>query len=399
MICGKKTVIVPYAEIQGACIDDFATRKRFRYGTVMSDAATHRIVDMVNSRDEAEVARWLKQFPNLRYVVRDGSLTYRNAIEKAHPGCVQIADRFHLMKNVLDAAAAAVRKLPVRIKLGAFPDPSADTVNPAPARSRTEAEIRRAAKADQVRRMYDQGLSKRAISRETGLHRNTVTKYLEGGSPAESTQLGTRRSCPFGGWRKRIEELTARDPRMRGTEIRDRLRAEGYRGSDATVYRYWREARREFFGSAGTQDTRKVIPRKLLISALYCSWENVPELSEDDFLGVLEQYPELRAVFAYVCDFQDLLTSGDPRRLIAWVEDTKTHPCSGLRSAAHGIERDLEAACNAVALPQSNGVAEGNNTKIKLRMRVGYGRQSFEILRKTVLLQEEFRYCSIAAAP
>ena len=55
------------------CIDDFATKKRHTYGTVMVDAETGRIVDMLESRESTEVSEWLATYPNLKVVSRDGS--------------------------------------------------------------------------------------------------------------------------------------------------------------------------------------------------------------------------------------------------------------------------------------------------------------------------------------
>lgn len=41
----------------------------------MIDIKTHKIVDMINSRDLKEVIEWLKTFPNIKVVSRDGSIT------------------------------------------------------------------------------------------------------------------------------------------------------------------------------------------------------------------------------------------------------------------------------------------------------------------------------------
>lgn len=37
------------------CIDDFALEKRHIYGTIMIDIHTHRIIDMIESRDKEDV--------------------------------------------------------------------------------------------------------------------------------------------------------------------------------------------------------------------------------------------------------------------------------------------------------------------------------------------------------
>ncbi|WP_231272854.1 transposase [Clostridium botulinum] len=35
----------------------------------------------------------------MKVVSRDASITYKNAISKAHPSAMQISDRFHMLKN------------------------------------------------------------------------------------------------------------------------------------------------------------------------------------------------------------------------------------------------------------------------------------------------------------
>ena len=77
---------VPEKEaVTKVCIDDFAFRKRKTYGTIMVDIDTHRIIDLLASRESADVAEWLKSYPNLEVVSRDGSVSYKSAIEQAGP--------------------------------------------------------------------------------------------------------------------------------------------------------------------------------------------------------------------------------------------------------------------------------------------------------------------------
>ncbi|HZJ56820.1 MAG TPA: transposase [Clostridia bacterium] len=91
-------------------MDDFALKKRIRYGTVMVDLNTHSIIDMIESREQEKVAEWLKSYPNIQVVSRDGSVTYHNSITEAHPMAVQVSDRFHLFKNLTDYAVEYLKK-------------------------------------------------------------------------------------------------------------------------------------------------------------------------------------------------------------------------------------------------------------------------------------------------
>lgn len=84
------------------CIDDFALKKREKYGTVMVDIETGNVVDMIESRDYTDVKKWLESFKNIQIFSRDGSITYSKAIKDSHPKAIQISDRFHLLKNLTD---------------------------------------------------------------------------------------------------------------------------------------------------------------------------------------------------------------------------------------------------------------------------------------------------------
>ena len=54
--------IVDKSSVKMICVDDFALRKRFSYGTVMINLENHRIIDMIPSRDTNDVCNWLKRF-------------------------------------------------------------------------------------------------------------------------------------------------------------------------------------------------------------------------------------------------------------------------------------------------------------------------------------------------
>ena len=104
-------VIVDKTSVTKVCVDDFAFRKRYTYGTVMVDIDTHRIIDIIDSRETKQVEDWLKTYPNLKVVSRDGAQTYASAISNAHPNAVQISDRFHLIKNLSDAVEKYLHRL------------------------------------------------------------------------------------------------------------------------------------------------------------------------------------------------------------------------------------------------------------------------------------------------
>ena len=113
-------VHVDKSSVINICVDDFAFRKRYSYGTVMVDLDRHRIIDIIDSRETKKVEEWLRSYPNLKVISRDGAQTYSSAASNAHPDAVQVSDRFHLLKNLSDAVEKYMRRLfPSRLTIPA----------------------------------------------------------------------------------------------------------------------------------------------------------------------------------------------------------------------------------------------------------------------------------------
>ena len=85
--------------IYRVCLDDFAFKKRYSYGTIMVNLDSHRIIDILDSRDKEPVIEWLRNYPNLEIVSRDGSQIYTSAIIETHLGAIQISADFIFLKT------------------------------------------------------------------------------------------------------------------------------------------------------------------------------------------------------------------------------------------------------------------------------------------------------------
>lgn len=77
----------------------------------MIDIDTRCIIDLLESRDTQEVANWLKEYPNIKLVVRDGATSFKAAIELAYPHAIQVNDRFHMIKNLVKAIKKSLQRL------------------------------------------------------------------------------------------------------------------------------------------------------------------------------------------------------------------------------------------------------------------------------------------------
>lgn len=104
-------------------VDDFAFRKRQSYGTIIVDGETHRPIAILEGRDGISLKEWLQDNKHVKVVTRDRASAYAKAISEELPNAMQIADRFHLHQNLLDAIKKALNsELPNSIPVEKPPD-------------------------------------------------------------------------------------------------------------------------------------------------------------------------------------------------------------------------------------------------------------------------------------
>ena len=96
--------------------------------------------------------------------------------------------------------------------------------------------------------------------------------------------------------------------------------------------------------------------------------------------------PHLDALARDVTEFAKILTGRHGDRLTAWITTVEAGDQPALHSFTNGLKRDHAAVLNGLTLPHSSGPVEGNVNRIKMIKRQMYGRASFDLLRKRVLL-------------
>lgn len=99
-------------------IDDFAYKKRHTYGTIIVDEETHNPITLLDGRDGDALRKWLKNNKHIKVITRDRASAYAKVIAEELPDAMQVADRFHLHQNLLEAIKKALNhELPATIKI------------------------------------------------------------------------------------------------------------------------------------------------------------------------------------------------------------------------------------------------------------------------------------------
>lgn len=88
-------------DVEEIGIDDVAIRKGQTYATAIYDLKDHHLIALLDGRDGVPLKEWLRSHKKVRLVARDRASAYASAINEVLPNCIQVADRFHLLQNLL----------------------------------------------------------------------------------------------------------------------------------------------------------------------------------------------------------------------------------------------------------------------------------------------------------
>ena len=162
-------------------VDDFAVRRGRTYGSILVDLESHRVVDLLPDRSGRTFAAWLTTHPGAEIISRDRGGEYAEAARRAAPAAIQVADRFHLLRNLRDVVLRIFKRHAKRIAQVVLPIAEPQSLirlrpDRAASRERTRREMEDRFNA--IQQLAAQGMNRSAIARALGLHRHTVQKYF-----------------------------------------------------------------------------------------------------------------------------------------------------------------------------------------------------------------------------
>ena len=422
-------------------IDDVSNRKGQTYFTVIYELNTHRLLALLEGRDGEPVKQWLREHTKVRLVARDRASAYASAISEILPNAVQVADRFHLIKNMLDRVkeiinAAMPREIFVASGEVIEEPPKKEATGPVidmelisnmhydnsppvgedgqeiwfdnknrnldRAQYKAQAESRKA-KQQLIRdiRTYKKenpGASLKELAAMFKVSMPTVKKYLK----MADKEIDAMDS-PLN-YKKRVT-IMDNFINIIFKMLRDNVAADviyayvcqcGYIGSPATLLDYIGKVKKNNFPDRETtnplrmvqmcspQGVEAVSRSSLLKYILTCNPKTQLNAKVGEIIGaVKEKFPVLAEACKAFHSFHSIIMGDSQEALDGFL---KEYGDSIYKPLCDGIKMDIAPVKNAISLPVSSGFVEGCNNKFKLLKRSLYGRALFVNLKKKCML-------------
>jgi transposase len=387
----------PPARVIG--IDDWAWRRGRRYGAIIVDLErANQPIDLLPDRRAETVAAWLKAHPGVEIVARDRAGAFADGVRTGAPQAIQVADRFHLLRNLGDAVGNALnrhhRDLRAAAKaataLGSLDSTPAEPVSPPvsialpkPPTTRQQHSLdkqaARQARFDEVVALDAKGWSKSRIARTLGLDRGTVHVWLKAGRlPTWQQPSGDSTVDVHGDYlRRRWDEGCHNGVRL-WREIRER----GFTGGASTVRDWIRRLRAANPPSAGSAPAWKTPSGRRAAWLVVADPDEIDETERRFVDALIAGSAELAHLIDLAREFRAMVREQQEERLDDWLVAAERTAFAGF---VGGLRRDLAAVRAALSLSWSTGPVEGQICHLKTIKRTMCGRAGFDLLRHRVL--------------
>ena len=378
-------------------VDDWAKKKGHTYGTILVDLEKQQVVDLLPDRKPETLAAWLLTRPGIEIISRDRGKEYIEGINLGNPGVIQVADRFHLLKNMVEMLQRLFERCSADLQQAAKENSSQPSIPPTLTDDRkpdfgedvqkqsTPKNTYQQARFDEVKRLQEQGVGQRAIARQVGLARQTVQKYLHLEKLPKKSQRSNRysKAAPFINfiaehWDQDIHSVK---------QLLEELQAQGFTGSYSSLNR----AIHSQLGVDNLKTTHQPYQRPLIYTPRQAAWAIFrPEIALKDHQKSLCQTlckisPVAFQAHQLAQAFREMIGQKQHDRLDEWIQEAEESHIVEFVRFARGIRKDYAAIKAALTYSWSNGQLEGQVNRLKLIKRQMYGRAGFQLLRKRVL--------------
>ncbi len=399
----RRTPFPDVGEVRVLGVDDWAKRKGKDYGTILVDLERRKPIDLLPDRQASTLADWLRAHPSIGFVGRDRAGSYADGAREGAPQAVQIADRWHLLKNLSEAVERfmdrhhrVVRQAAKNVAETQLVDDWLDKGSEAMLSSRDESEKlarrqKRYARYLEVVELHQQGISERGIARALSINRATVRKFVHADGFPERAPKRSDGSIldPYLPYiHKRWAEGCDNALRL-WREIKEK----GYGGKAAMVRRYARRLRARLAELTSEQQMRFLGTETAFKapSSRRAGWWLVKQAEEltGEQRAFVERLchlcPAANEVRKIARGFQEIVTERRAAVFDRWLDAASCSEVTELEGFARGLSQDYEAVKAGLTYEWSSGQVEGQINRLKMIKRQMYGRANLDLLKARFL--------------
>lgn len=421
-------------EIETIGVDDVSLRKGQTYHTVIYDGNDHHLLALLDGRDGKALREWLKSHPKVSVVARDRASAYAHAITEILPAATQVADRFHILQNligylkdifkeqmppqifvrngkVLDESPDKIQRLSVPIDSPEFESIDYDNSPPvgkdgkiieysskqqgdhlarniARARKRQE----RYERIMQLRNEWNSGMygSKENLADAYGMSIANANRYLR----MPQTEVEKIKMLRERGKRKtdmdnyyNIVYKMLRDD-YNPAFIYSYILYLGYGGSLHSLVNHIKAIARNNFDRRlkngfeydySYPEGTKIIKRSDILKYIIIKDKSkmIGTCVAKYYSVIAEKFPAVKLCDEIWNDFYPILMGDDPEKMDGFL--TK-YEDSAIQPFVNGIRMDIAPVKNAISTNVSSGFVEGGNCRYKAAKRLMFGRSGINHL-------------------
>ncbi|MBI1184775.1 ISL3 family transposase [bacterium] len=392
-------------------VDDWAMRKGHHYGTLLVNLETHTPVDLLPDRTAQTFQKWLEQHSGIEIICRDRAGAYAEGARLGAPKAIQVADRWHILKNLGDALVKILEKHRRQLKqVPILPLPNEpltaiitiDMIERQSALSpskQIQHDLRRQERYERykaTRQLFSWGWSLSAVAAYLGLDRKTVRKYAHADTFPEQRLRSHQTSLldPYKTYLLQRWNAGCRNGAQLLCEIRD----QGYSGGNSIVRQFVAQIRKAL---QLPPKSRMVEPVQLLndtidrpLTPRHAAWLvlQVPDQMTNENQTQINQMrtfdQDIDTAISLTQEFAEMVRTKAVRSLDNWLDRAASSGLTSLRSFVNGIRRDYDAVRAGIESEWSSGQVEGQVNRLKFIKRQMYGRAKFDLLRQRVLYED-----------
>lgn len=211
-------------------VDDWAIKKRERYGSILVDLSTNRPIGLLGDREKNTLGLWLLERSQVKVISRDRYGNCQRTSTKGAAEAIQVTDRWHLLKNLSEA----MRKILdwEYLALKKVREASRVTKETEPQLLKYTAPSAQQRKYKEVKLLLEQGVPIKEIARRFKMSRITGRKYKN------CEELPKKRYSTPTGLEKFLRYITKRKtevPEIQLKTLHKELSNLGYRGAYSTL--------------------------------------------------------------------------------------------------------------------------------------------------------------------